>query len=213
MSITLRSILTSSSESSLLHTDIKNSDDFSQCMIYIDNIFEKFQFFEDQYNFLRDHFLSCMKWARLHLFFWKLQLCVKTVKILDITHEVRKVLKIIENHICKISHFSEFKNQHEIQAFIDMIDITRKWVKNYDEIAWSLNWLLKKIKWRWTKSEKLFFEILRIKCSTTISMHDIDWILDFHFYTNVSKFDADFYIIQFQNQDKSWSQNSDEFQN
>ena len=61
MSIALKFILISSSESSLLHTNIKNSDDFSQCMIYIDNIFEEFQFFENQYNFLRDHFLSHMK--------------------------------------------------------------------------------------------------------------------------------------------------------
>ena len=61
MSITLKFILTSSSESSLLHIDIENSNDFSQCMMYIDNIFEEFQFFENQYNFLRDHFLSHMK--------------------------------------------------------------------------------------------------------------------------------------------------------
>ena len=61
MSIVLKFIPASSSESSLLHTGIENSDDFSQCMMYIDNIFEEFQFFEDQYNFLRDHFLSCMK--------------------------------------------------------------------------------------------------------------------------------------------------------
>src|SRR5436190_9920510 len=37
MSIILKSISASSSESSLLHTDIKNSDNFSQCMMYIDN--------------------------------------------------------------------------------------------------------------------------------------------------------------------------------
>ena len=190
----LKFISASNSELSLLHTDIENSDDLSQCMIYIDNIFEKFQFFEDQYNFLKNHFLSHMKWARLCLFFWKLWLCVKTVKTLDIIHEIRKVFKIVENCICKISHFSEFKNQHEIWAFIDMIDITRRWIKNYDKIAWSLNWLLKKMKWRWTESKKLFFEILRIKCSMTISMHDIDWILNFHFYTDVSKFSADLYI-------------------
>src|SRR5436190_23819308 len=47
MSIILKSISASSSESSLLHTDIENSDDLSQCMIYIDDIFERFQFFED----------------------------------------------------------------------------------------------------------------------------------------------------------------------
>jgi|SRR5436190_15289392 len=47
MSITLKFILTSSSESLLLHTGIENSDDFSHCMIYIDDIFEEFQFFEN----------------------------------------------------------------------------------------------------------------------------------------------------------------------
>src|SRR5947208_16259898 len=52
MSIILKFISASSSESLLLHTDIENSDDFSQCMMYIDDIFEEFQFFEDQYNFL-----------------------------------------------------------------------------------------------------------------------------------------------------------------
>jgi len=61
------------------------------------------------------------------------------------------------------------------------------------------------MKWRWTKSEKLFFEILRIKCSVTVSMHDIDWILDFHFYTDISKFSTDLYITQFQNQNKNKS--------
>ena len=47
MSIVLKSILIFNSEFLLLHTDIKNSDDLSQCMIYIDDIFEKFQFFKD----------------------------------------------------------------------------------------------------------------------------------------------------------------------
>ena len=61
MSIALKSIPASSSEFLLLHTGIENSDDLSQCMMYIDDIFEEFQFFEDQYNFLRNHFLSCMK--------------------------------------------------------------------------------------------------------------------------------------------------------
>ena len=36
-------------------------------------------------------------------------------------------------------------------------------------------------------------------------MHDIDWILNFYFYTDISKFDADFCITQFQNQDKNKS--------
>src|SRR5438034_8541519 len=44
-------------------------------------------------------------------------------------------------------------------------------------------------------------------------MHDIDLILNFHFYTDASKFSANFCIIQFQNQDKFQSQNQDEFQN
>ena len=61
ISIMLKSISASNSESSLLHTDIKNSDNFSQCMMYIDDIFERFQFFEDQYNFFRNHFLLHMK--------------------------------------------------------------------------------------------------------------------------------------------------------
>ena len=36
-------------------------------------------------------------------------------------------------------------------------------------------------------------------------MHDIDWILNFHFYTDISKFSIDFCITQFQNQDKNRS--------
>ena len=61
MSIALKFISASSSEFLLLYTDIENSDDLSQCMMYIDDIFEEFQFFEDQYNFLKNHFLLHMK--------------------------------------------------------------------------------------------------------------------------------------------------------
>ena len=61
----------------------------------------------------------------------------------------------------------------------------------------SLIKLTRKTKWRWGELEQLSFNILKIKCFTTIAMREIDLKIFIHFYTDASKFAAKLVIIQF----------------
>lgn len=85
-----------------------------------------------------------------------------------------------------------------MRAFIGTVGITRRWIKNFAEIARPLARLTGKVEWRWTQAEQLSFEILRIKCATQSGMHGIDMTLVVHFYTDASGFGAGFAITQFQ---------------
>ena len=71
-------------------------------------------------------------------------------------------------------------------------------MKNFTEIVKSLSRLTEKTDWKWTASEDLFFEILKIKCFVHISMNEIDLTLIFHFYCDAFEYAAELTIIQIQ---------------
>ena len=85
-----------------------------------------------------------------------------------------------------------------VRAFLGIVGITRRWVKNFTEITKPLFRLIGKIDWKWGMAEQLFFEIFKIKCASRTSMHGMDYQLFLHFYTDVSGFGVGLVIIQFQ---------------
>lgn len=76
------------------------------------------------------------------------------------------------------------------------VGITRRWVKNFAELARPLTRLTGDVDWRWTDSEQLSFELIRVKCSTATAVHGFDWSKPAHLYTDASNFALGMVIMQ-----------------
>ncbi len=107
-------------------------------------------------------------------------------------------MQILKSRIEKIMKLSIFQNKTDVRTFLEIIELTHKWVSNFSEINRSLIRLIEKVNWRWIASEQLTFEILKIKCTISACMHEYDYSLSTHFYTNASLYERDLMIIQFQ---------------
>jgi hypothetical protein len=64
----------------------------------MDDFFRGFQGFDDLYEFLRDHFLPRIEWAKLRLSFKKMHLFEKQIKALGVTHVIGGFVKILETY-------------------------------------------------------------------------------------------------------------------
>ena len=166
-------------------------------VFYMDDFFGGFRDFEDLFVFLRDHFLPRIEWAKLLLSFRKLRLFAKSLKALGVTHEVGGLVRILEERVEKIAQWPRPTSQSEVRGFLGTVAITRRWVKNFAEFARPLSRLTGKVRWRWTDSEELSFEILKTKCATRTAMHGIDLCLPIHIYTDASGFAAGCVVTQF----------------
>ena len=182
-------------EPSLLHS--ADPETPSPITFYMDDFFGGFLDFEDQFRFLRDHFLPRVEWAKLLLSFKKLRLFATTIKALGVIHEVGGYVRILEERIAKVARWPTPSDQSEVRGFLGTVGITRRWVKNFAEIARPLSRLTGKISWKWTQAEQLSFEILKIKCTTSTSVHGIDLSITIHFYTDASGFGAGCAVTQF----------------
>ncbi len=105
-------------------------------------------------------------------------------------HPVGGLVHIREERIAKIAKWPVPSDQSGVRAFIGTVSITRRWVCNYAEIGRPLSRLTGKVQWRWSQSEQLSFEIMKIKCATKSAMHGLDSSSDAHFYTDASGFGA-----------------------
>ena len=85
-----------------------------------------------------------------------------------------------------------------MRAFLKFIFIMKQWVKNFAEIIRSLIRLTENTEWKWTELESLFFDLLHIKYTVTVLMYEIDWSIQFHFYSDISEYAEDLIITQFQ---------------
>ena len=183
-------------EPSLLHSDDPAIP--PALTFYMDDFFGGFRDFEDQFSFLIDHFFPRIDWAKLVLAFRKLRLFAKSIKALGVTHTVGGLVNVLEDRVAKIARWPVPKDQTGVRAFLGTIGITRRWVKNFSELARPLSRLTGKVDFRWTQAEQFSFEILRVKCSTQSSMHGIDLSHEVHFYTDASGFGAGLAVTQYQ---------------
>ncbi len=183
-------------EPSLLHSS--SPDVPPPLTFYMDDFFGGFQDFEEQFAFLRDHFFPRVEWARLLLSFRKLRLFASKIKALGVTHAIGGLVHILEERVAKIAQWPVPSDQSGVRSFLGTVGITRRWVKGFAELARPLSRLTGKVLWRWTESEQLSFELLKIKCATKASMHGIDLSLVVHFYTDASGYAAGCAVTQFQ---------------
>ena len=195
MNITLGPIPGPSPEPSLLHNDL---DGPPQLAFYMDDIFSGHIDFESQFSFLKDHFLPRIEWARLTLSFKKLRLFVDHITALGVDHYIGGKIFIREARIANIAQWPIPKDATGVRSFLGGVGITRRWVKNFAEIARPLSRLTGGHPWQWTESELLSFEILRIKCATRVAVHGIDWSLVIHLYTDASGYAGGLVITQYQ---------------
>ena len=183
-------------EPSLLHSDDPAIP--PALTFYMDDFFGGFRNFEDLFSFLIDHFFPRIDWARLVLAFRKLRLFARSIKALGVTHTVGGLVNVLEDRVAKIARWPVPKDQTGVRAFLGTVGITRRWVKNFSELARPLSRLTGKVDFRWTQAEQFSFEILRVKCSTQSSMHGIDLSHEVHFYTDASGFGAGLAVTQYQ---------------
>lgn len=182
-------------EPSLLHSDDPNTP--PPLSFYTDDFFGGFKDFQSQFSFLRDHFFPRVEWARMVLSFKKLRLFAESIEALGVKHCIGGHVYIRNGRIAKIAIYPQPSDQSGVRAFLGSVGITRRWVKNFTELAKPLNRLTGKVEWRWTEQEQLSFEIMRIKCSVATSIHGLDLSVTIHFYTDASLNGAGLCITQF----------------
>ena len=91
-------------ESFLLHfSDLSYQ---SMLTFYMNDFFDDFRNFQKQYDFLKNHFLLRVEWARLRLSFKKLKLFEEFIKALDVTYIVKEHVKILKERVAKIVKWS-----------------------------------------------------------------------------------------------------------
>ena len=144
------------------------------CTFCQDDILGGHTSFEEQFAFLRDHFLPRIEWARLKLSFKKLFIFQETVKALGIQHFIGGTMQVFPDRVRKITDFPVPIDKTGIRAFLGTVGITHRWVPNFSEISRLLTRLTGKVDWRWTASEQLAFDILKIKCATASMVHGYD---------------------------------------
>ena len=84
----------------------------------------------------------------------------------------------------------------EVRAFLGVINMTRRWVKNFAEIKIPLSRLTGKIEWQWGEAGQNSFQMLQEKCSSAIEMHGWDFRGRTVMYSDASKFGAGCAITQ-----------------
>ena len=139
---TLRFISFSNFEFSLLH--FEDFPMFSSLFIYMNNIFDELKIFDDMFKFLRDYFFFRIEWLCLKLSFKTLKLLMNRIKRLNVVHVIEEQIYIVSERIEKIARWSMSINSIEIKAFFEVVNIIRKWVKNFIEIVRSLIKLIEK---------------------------------------------------------------------
>ena len=179
---------------SLLHSS--SATHLPLLTFYTDDFFGGFANFQEQYEFLRTHFLPRVEWALFRLSSQKLQLFQSSITALGITHSIGGMVRVLKDRVEKVARWPVPSNQSEVRAFLGVIGITKRWVKNFAELARPLSSLTGKVPFRWETVERLFYEILKIKCCTRRAMRDVDLTRDVHFYTDASAYTADLAVTQ-----------------
>lgn len=95
------SILVLNSKPSLLYSP--NSVISSPLIFYINDFFESFENFKNQFRFLRDYFLLRVKWIKLLLSFKKLRLFALDIKALKVLYKIEDHVHILKERVTKVT--------------------------------------------------------------------------------------------------------------
>ena len=116
---------------------------------------------------------------------------------LGITHSIGGMVRVLGSRIEKVARWPVPSDQSRVRAFLGVVGITKRWVKNFAELARPFTRLTGKVSSRWDLAEQLSFEILRIKCYIRSAMYRIDLIKIVYFYIDTTTYIIDLTIIRF----------------
>ena len=163
---------------------------------YLDDIFGGFASPEAAVEYLEQHLLPRLDWARVKISFKKLRLLQTEIIALGVEHLTQGRLRIRSARIDKILSWPKPSNQKEVRSFVGMLGITRRWVRNFAEIARPLQRLCGKVEFKWGPSEQLSFELLKQMCAANALMHGIEWDREVHLYSDASGFAGGLAVTQ-----------------
>jgi hypothetical protein len=117
---------------------------------YFDNIFSGHKSVDEALYFLESELLPRIEWSQLKLLFKKLRLFYDQVTALGVDHRIHGIIQTKVACTEKIQTFPVPTELGGVQSFLGTIGITRRWVKNFSEIARPLsNLLLKDQSFEW----------------------------------------------------------------
>ena len=174
----------------------KEEEQMPGATFYIDDIFSGFKTFEEGYKLLEEELLPRLSWAKLRLWFKKLELFVTETVALGVTHKAGGKLVTKTERCDKIREFPVPKDVTGVRKFIGAIGITRNWVKNFAEIKRPLTALTGKGEFIWGSREQASFQILKEKCAQAVEMHGWNFLKPVKMYSDASLYGAGCVITQ-----------------
>ena len=66
------------------------------------------------------------------------------MKALNVIHKVNEYVRILNKRMTKIARWLTLVNFTNVKAFLKMINITRRWIKNFTKLVKSLTRLIDK---------------------------------------------------------------------
>jgi hypothetical protein len=163
---------------------------------YADDITLRNTDFDSQYQSLKDHVLPRIDWSMLKLSFKKIDCFQDEILCLGMRHRIHGVTLIKHARAEKIRNWPTPVDAKQVRSFLATIECTRRWVKNYANIAGPLTALLRHTGFMWKPQQQLAFEFLKAKCSDEVESHGIDPLLPTEMYSDASGYAAGCVFIQ-----------------
>jgi hypothetical protein len=163
---------------------------------YADDIVSGSNDFEQSYKSLREDLLPRIEWSMLKLSFKKVWCFEDEIEALGVRHRIHGVTLIKHARAEKIRRWPTPQDSKTVRSFLATVECTRRWVKNYANIAAPLTLLLGRVEFFWKAQQQLAFEFLRDKCSMEVESHGIDPVEPVEMYSDASDFAAGCCIMQ-----------------
>lgn len=168
--------------------------------IYVDDMFWGHETFPEAFEFVFDHFLPRLMWAKLRMSFKKLELFMTTIVGIGMTFSVGGAIAIKPERVAKIMSWPPPFTKPDIRSFMRSIQICRRWIKNFTELARPLTKLQGSTsEWRWGLVEETAFRLLKNKCATVVAMFGVDETMPVRAYFDASDFTGGFALTQIVN--------------
>lgn len=143
MSISFGPILLSQPKPLLFYKKTaKNTASFA---FYMDDIFEAFKTYQNQYIFLYDHFILHLVWSKLKLAFSIFKIGMTKIFIFRKEHKIDRKVILKPNKIEKIFTWLIPQDWTAIKAFFDTIQSIYHYILGFTELIYPLTHLIKKI--------------------------------------------------------------------
>lgn len=165
--------------------------------IYVDDMFWGQETFERAFEFVFHHFMPRLAWGMLRMSFKKLQLFMTSIIGIGIVFGVGGALSIRPDRVSKIMKWPTPACKTDVRSFLGAVQICRRWIKNFTEIARPLTRLQGALsEWRWGLVEEASLRLLRNKCATVVSMFGVDENAPVRAYFDASDFAGGFALTQ-----------------